>query len=363
MDQLLAKKLNGWHYEGEHQRIIQTILKVPTTMRDYNLIGHLARAYNNTNDYKKAIEVLRNFKDQGVFDYMWYFRLGFAYYEMGNFYAALQAFESCGKLNPLQRDLEYFLHKTKRELSQLWRLHLEDFDKPVELTTNLFESTKKDRYGEYITPIYPMFGVSTSNNSRNLYITVEKRMLELAQVLADIGYDRSIKGWASYFANYMNLNSPMLCKIMSIQSDKDVLTLSIPMKEGEDRFQSLLSSISESIRKLYIPDQPLNPKEDFVYVAEMIRDPFYPTYLVQNLRYYIKKFVEFLEEGGWIWEDILFKLDEMTQNINTLQDDFQEAGSAIDDYARMSISITVNRILMYYDVGIDIDTALRKRLW
>jgi hypothetical protein len=53
----------------------------------------------------------------------------------------------------------------------------------------------------------------------------------------------------------------------------------------------------------------------------------------------------------------------MTETINELQPDFDEAGSEIETGARESIGATADEILKYFGIGIDVETAIRVRDW
>jgi predicted Zn-dependent protease len=64
----------------EINKIINAILEIPQEQRDYELVGILARAYNNNNEYAKAIDQLLSVKKQGENDASWNFRLAYAYF-------------------------------------------------------------------------------------------------------------------------------------------------------------------------------------------------------------------------------------------------------------------------------------------
>ncbi|WP_428833882.1 DUF5713 family protein [Lysinibacillus telephonicus] len=77
----------------------------------------------------------------------------------------------------------------------------------------------------------------------------------------------------------------------------------------------------------------------------------------------ITQVVHFLEEGKHSIEEVQQKLDEMTIAINELQNEFYQNDSEIETVARDSIGITVEEILQYFELDIDIEDALRKREW
>ncbi|MFJ8459623.1 DUF5713 family protein [Lysinibacillus xylanilyticus] len=102
---------------------------------------------------------------------------------------------------------------------------------------------------------------------------------------------------------------------------------------------------------------------EFKYLVDMYEDTFFPTFLVDKLKLHIVKVVYFIEESTHTVEEIQEKLDEMTIAINELQNEFYENGSEIETFARDSIGLTVEEILQYFEIDIDIEEALRERDW
>ncbi|MEX3745887.1 MULTISPECIES: DUF5713 family protein [Lysinibacillus] len=102
---------------------------------------------------------------------------------------------------------------------------------------------------------------------------------------------------------------------------------------------------------------------EFKYLVDMYEDPFFPTFLVDKLKLHIVKVVHFIEESTHTVEAIQEKLDEMTIAINELQNEFYENDSEIETFARDSIGVTVEDILQYFEIDIDIEEALRERDW
>jgi len=102
---------------------------------------------------------------------------------------------------------------------------------------------------------------------------------------------------------------------------------------------------------------------EFNYLSDMYEDSYYPSFLVDKIQLNIRKVVDFLEEGDHSHEAVQEKLDEMTLAINELQDEFYQNDSEIETVARDSIAITVEEILQYFEIDIDIEEALRERDW
>lgn len=77
----------------------------------------------------------------------------------------------------------------------------------------------------------------------------------------------------------------------------------------------------------------------------------------------IRNVIEFLETGENDVEIVQKKLDEMTIGINDLEDEFYENESEIETVARDSIGVTVEYILKWFGIDIDIEEAIREREW
>jgi uncharacterized protein (UPF0305 family) len=102
---------------------------------------------------------------------------------------------------------------------------------------------------------------------------------------------------------------------------------------------------------------------DFEYLKEMYQDSYFPKELVDKLREIISGIVVFLEGGQHTSDEIQGALDEMTNKINALQEEFEENDSEIETVARDSIGLTVENILKYFGIDIDIEEAIRERDW
>ncbi|WP_345893203.1 DUF5713 family protein [Ferdinandcohnia quinoae] len=102
---------------------------------------------------------------------------------------------------------------------------------------------------------------------------------------------------------------------------------------------------------------------EFKYLLDMYEDSFYPTFLVDKIKLKIIKVVHFIEESTHTIEEVQEKLDKMTLAINELQSEFYQNNSEIETVARDSIGATVEEILQYFELDIDIEEALREREW
>lgn len=102
---------------------------------------------------------------------------------------------------------------------------------------------------------------------------------------------------------------------------------------------------------------------DFEYLLDMYQDGYFPDFLVDKVKAEIVRVVAFIEEGGHSTKQIQEALDQMTVAINGLQDEFLENDSEIETGAREAIGDTIERILKFFELDIDVEEAIRERDW
>jgi tetratricopeptide (TPR) repeat protein len=105
----LEKKLDILHREDRNQEIIDIINSLPKEELTYDILGKLARAYNNNNEYDKGMEILLQLKDEGENTALWNFRIGYSCYYSGRLEEAQKYFERCLELNPEEPDADILL--------------------------------------------------------------------------------------------------------------------------------------------------------------------------------------------------------------------------------------------------------------
>ncbi|PQP83654.1 SMI1/KNR4 family protein [Paenibacillus sp. PCH8] len=119
MQRDLLEQLNLWHEQDEFGLIIERIDDIPVSERDYNLIGQLARAYNNMERYREAVEQLLSVHQQGASDPLWQYRLGYAYCYTANYEQALLAFERADELLPHDESTLEFLRQIRPKAEKM----------------------------------------------------------------------------------------------------------------------------------------------------------------------------------------------------------------------------------------------------
>lgn len=103
--------------------------------------------------------------------------------------------------------------------------------------------------------------------------------------------------------------------------------------------------------------------ETYVLLKNMVNDSYYPSFLVEKIKALIIPIIRLLENGETNKAIIQSKLDEMTLAINDLQDEFDEHNSEIETVARDSIAATIGYIMDWFNIEIDMETAVREREW
>lgn len=368
MDNKLFKKLEEWREIGDHKKIIKKILSIPEEDRDYDLIGLLARAYNNDEKYSKAIEQLMSVKQKGETDSVWLFRLGYAYFYSDRDEEALSIIEKSLEINPDDKRIANFLQEIKEYLSKnniesaddgtcdYWELHLET----VELPENTEEYFDDD--------FSPAFCLNIDRLTKGLcyectldpFEDESRNMQELNNLIAEKGYEINGYGWESYLCGYIEKHAPTLYEKIDTDSESD--TCGIYVYEDKSRFYELLKLISEAIRALYIV-KPSTKKHEIAYLTHMYNDSYFPKFLVDKIKKELETVVDYIMSEQHTYEEIQKKFDAVVMQINDISEEFNENNSDIETVARESIGQTVIDILTAFDIKIDVETAIREREW
>ncbi|ALF25280.1 tetratricopeptide repeat protein [Fusobacterium nucleatum] len=113
----LIELLNILHKEAKHQEIIDKIEALPNEEKTPEIIGILARAYNNIDNYEKAVELLKSTEEYGKDTNVWNYRIGYSYYYLDNYLEAEKYFLKAVELNPTDSDSHLFLCWIYQELT------------------------------------------------------------------------------------------------------------------------------------------------------------------------------------------------------------------------------------------------------
>ncbi len=103
--------------------------------------------------------------------------------------------------------------------------------------------------------------------------------------------------------------------------------------------------------------------ENYQLLVDMRNDEYFPEFLVDKIELLIKEVIVLLESGETDILTVQAALDKMTLAINDLQEEFEENDSEIETVARDSIGETVEYVLKWFDIDIDIEAAIGERDW
>lgn len=159
MDKALRKKLDKFHKHDHYDKIIETVTAIPKEEWDAELVGRLASAYNNLEEYEEAIQLLMSVEADGAGDPLWHYRLGYAQYYLGNEEAAKTAFSRTLELDPKDNDARQFLawcteHDDKPEEGEAYNpeMYEEEEIDAVEAHISRYFGTYPHVFHELISP-------------------------------------------------------------------------------------------------------------------------------------------------------------------------------------------------------------------
>lgn len=76
----LIELFREWREDEENEKIVETVLALPDSALDDDILNWLVEAYLDIGEYKKAIAVLESQRPRLEDDYKWHFRMGLALY-------------------------------------------------------------------------------------------------------------------------------------------------------------------------------------------------------------------------------------------------------------------------------------------
>ena len=103
--------------------------------------------------------------------------------------------------------------------------------------------------------------------------------------------------------------------------------------------------------------------KNYKLLEDMYSDGYFPDFLVDKVKALIMKVIELLETGERDLKKIQKAFDKMTLAINDLEEEFEENDSELETGARESIGATVEYILRWFEIDIDVEDAIGARDW
>ena len=105
----LLKKIEDLYDLDKHQEIIDMIEALPAEQLNNELIGQLGRAYNNIQNYEKAIEILKSIEIEEGNTMRWNYRIGYSYYYLDDYENAEKCFLKAHEIDPEDEEIKNYL--------------------------------------------------------------------------------------------------------------------------------------------------------------------------------------------------------------------------------------------------------------
>ena len=141
----LLKKIEDLYDLDKHQEIIDMIEALPAEQLNNELIGQLGRAYNNIQNYEKAIEILKSIEIEEGNTMRWNYRIGYSYYYLDDYENAEKCFLKAHEIDPEDEEIKNYLLNIYIELSK----QVSDKDDSQETQDKAVEYALKAK--EYVT--------------------------------------------------------------------------------------------------------------------------------------------------------------------------------------------------------------------
>ena len=109
MKEELLGKIERLHDLEKYQEIIDLIESLPAERLNTELMGELGRAYNNIENYAKALEILKTIEFEEGHSLIWNWRAGYSYFFLDDFVNAEKCFLKAYELDPDDEDVCNFL--------------------------------------------------------------------------------------------------------------------------------------------------------------------------------------------------------------------------------------------------------------
>ena len=190
MKKEILEKIEKLHDLEKYQEIIDLIEALPAEQLNTDLIGQLARAYNNVENYEKGLELLKTIEFEEGDSFLWNWRAGYSYFFLEDYTNAEKCFLKAYELDPSDDATCDFLKATYTSLSKLegrngnsekaieYALEAKKYvyDEEGRIEADSFLASRYDRYGKY---------EEAEEILRNLLAIINK---EDDWILSELGY-------------------------------------------------------------------------------------------------------------------------------------------------------------------------------
>ena len=412
--------LEQLHKEDRFDEIIKYVLSLPRDSITYEIAGRLASAYNNTEQYDKALSVLDEWRAQGESDFLWHYRRGYAYFFLTDYESAEKAFGKALELDKDDCDCLYFLALIygsvkndkityEKVLSRLKELNPELYRAEFGATDNddaqqpENERTKSynDLWLELASPAVKKWYEVESD--WDVLTETEQQMVAIVLFTHEVcengflyffcsktdgyeAYSYAVKG-ARRCAEEPVPQDVEVCYVKAFSSVESMYRVIVPYirrgipfwdipqrlkKSEKDELTAYEKMYKQNYGGLAVKLYTYFYNEQIVAVGRPFSTDYrlcygmiseFPAIVTQRVRSLISRFIKWLEAGNRTYREVQQRLDKLTIAINRLKPFCEQNGCSLNETARYSIAETVEYVLRWFDVDIDIAFALRLREW
>lgn len=225
MEKALLEQLNLWHRDKEYEKIIAAILEISEQERDYDEVGHLARAMNNLERYEEAVQQLLTIDKQGENDPLWHFRLGYSYYYLSQYEDAVREFEIANKLDPEDKSALMFLDWSRNSIGKQKKRNQKK-SKTVQ--------TASER--NFVERMKPFRLVEHDSGNISMVLDVGTYKDEVFQTRADEGFEGGGYDWGSVAAVFLVERMPHLADVVHFDPEASMFCAYSDNREALQNF-------------------------------------------------------------------------------------------------------------------------------
>ncbi|WP_278575191.1 DUF2262 domain-containing protein [Fusobacterium ulcerans] len=204
MENRLKDEFEALIEKEEYSKVIKKIKSIPTEDRDYEINSYLARAFSGEGKVDSVVKVLLSIEKEGAADPLWYYRIGYAYYSLGEFEKAQGYISESLKFDPTDRWAIMLLRVLNKKLNVYKgtkiceNLQLEDFKASNVFTAEtLFSIWKNDLTDLYIDTEDDIKLRDFLPQIKNRLKWIEDNSQVIEKVLIDDGILELAEEWAS----------------------------------------------------------------------------------------------------------------------------------------------------------------------
>ncbi|MEC0090821.1 Imm51 family immunity protein [Paenibacillus macquariensis] len=208
------EQLTLWHNKSQHGKIINKIMEIPETDRDYDLVCLLARALNNQEKYNEAIQYFLSVQEQGEHDPLWHFRIGYAYYYLDQYKEAIFAFEQAVALDPEDSHAKMFLEMSRNAGARAGNETIPTVNVEKEMRIE-----NDPRFLEVEEKVNPFGLVAHHDGSISMTLEVGNYKHEIFQIRAEEGFEGNGYDWGSLAAVFLAEKMPHLVDIVKFDPE------------------------------------------------------------------------------------------------------------------------------------------------